>query len=261
MKRAALLGAGILWAGGWVGAPAFAQPLRVFSEFAKIDAQGNVTSPETPREILSPAIARNAFSTFQVAIQAPVGKPYTLRIGLNPENAIKVTLYRQTGETLPIGGTKLEPITEPWQSDSTQIVWMDLWVEKDAPVRRVKVEPQLLIDGDWVIYPMEVRVREPQVPDAVSKAASFVDAFTVLQGSLCMKPLSIPGLSAITAAGLRYRNAMQDVALAGAASASDREELKKRLGGCDARPPANPETYLRARDYFFTPLWMKVKGN
>ena len=37
---------------------------------------------------------------------------------------------------------------------------MDLWVDANAPVRRVKIEPQVGIDGDWVTYPMEVRVME-----------------------------------------------------------------------------------------------------
>src|ERR1700674_4901229 len=50
-----------------------AQPLRVFSEFAAINAQGEVVAPESPREILSPAIVRNGFTSFQVVIQGPKG--------------------------------------------------------------------------------------------------------------------------------------------------------------------------------------------
>jgi hypothetical protein len=262
MNWAALLGVCLVWIGGC--APA--QPLRVYSEFAKIDAHGNVTAPESPREILSPAIARNAFSTFQVVIQVPPGTPYTFRVGLNPESAVKVMLYRETAGRAVNGGPELKRIDEPWESSSTQILWMDLWVEKDAPVRRIKVEPQLFLDGDWVIYPMEVRVREQQVPTpsaqgAVPTAASFLDPFIVMQAALCKKPLTVPGLTATTAAGLRYRNAIQDVALAEAATDADREDLKKRLGGCNAKLPADPEAYLRVRDYFFTPLWMKVKRN
>jgi len=261
MKWAALLkwgfGTGLLW----MCAGARAQPLMVYSEFAKIDVQGNVTVPENPREILSPAIARNAFSTFQVVIQVPQGTPYTVRMGLNPENAVKVTLYRETDEKTP-GGPKLERIQEPWDGDSSQTLWMDLWVERDAPVRRIKVEPQLFVDGDWVIYPMEMRVRETQVPDSAATSLGILEPFTMMQAALCKRPLRYSSLAfGITPTGLRHRNAMQDVALAEAASATDREELKKRLGGCDAKQPPNPEAYLRIRDYFFTPLWMKVKGN
>jgi hypothetical protein len=35
------------------------QILGVYSEFARIDTQGNAVAPETPREILSPALLRN----------------------------------------------------------------------------------------------------------------------------------------------------------------------------------------------------------
>jgi len=55
-----------------------AQPLRVYSEFAQIDATGRVTAPAEPREILSPAIARNAFSSFQVVVDVARGTSYQL---------------------------------------------------------------------------------------------------------------------------------------------------------------------------------------
>jgi len=35
--------------------------------------------------------------------------------------------------------------------------------------------------------------------------------------------------------------------------------MKKAMGGCNANPPADPEFYLRLRDYLFTPLWKKVR--
>jgi hypothetical protein len=53
---------------------------------------------------------------------------------------------------------------------------------------------------------------------------------------------------ALTGAELRFRNARQDVALAGASSAMLRDELKKAMGGCSASAPADPEFYLRLRD-------------
>ena len=34
--------------------------------------------------------------------------------------------------------------------------------------------------------------------------------------------------------------------------------MKKSMGGCSAPTPADPEFYLRLRDYLFTPLWKKV---
>jgi len=56
-----------------------------------------------------------------------------------------------------------------------------------------------------------------------------------------------------------FRNAQQDVALAAAGSMPLRDEMKKAMGGCNAAPPADPEFYLRLRDYLFTPLWKKVR--
>ena len=103
------------------------QPLRVYSEFAQIDATGKVTAPAEPREILSPAIARNAFSSFQVVVDVPQGTPYQLYVAQNPENAVEVTLYRENGD-------KLERVEQPVSGDSTQVFWMDLWTARDAPV-------------------------------------------------------------------------------------------------------------------------------
>ena len=42
---------------------------------------------------------------------------------------------------------------------------MDLWTAGNAPVQRIKVEPELKINDDWVTYPIEARVMEARVPD------------------------------------------------------------------------------------------------
>ena len=141
---------------------AWAQSLRVYSEFAQIDATGKVTAPAEPREILSPAIARNAFSSFQVVVDVPSGTPYQLYVAQNPENAVEVTLYRENGD-------KLEKVEQPVSGDATQVFWMDLWTARDAPVQRIKVEPQLHVNNDWVIYPMEARVMEATVRRPTAK--------------------------------------------------------------------------------------------
>ena len=71
-----------------------------------------------------------------------------------------VTIYRESGDML-------ERVELPVDGDGTQIFWMDLWTAKDAPVRRIKVEPELKIDEDWVIYPMEGRVMDAVVQGEV----------------------------------------------------------------------------------------------
>ena len=216
---------------------AWAQPLRVYSEFAKIDATGRVTAPAEPREILSPAIARNAFSSFQVVVDVPRGTSYQLYVAQNPENAVDVTLYREDGD-------KLERVEQPVSGNSTQIFWMDLWTARDAPVARIKVEPQLHVNNDWVIYPMEARVVSAIVPD-IGRFSTSRPAQEVMGNYLCNRPdVSITN-EARSVFSSRDRNAQQDVKLA----APVKDELLRLFGSCDAPPSPDPEWYLRIRDY------------
>lgn len=187
-------------------------------------------APAEPREILSPAIARNAYSSFQVVVDVPQGTSYQLYVAQNPENSVEVTLYRENGD-------KLERVQQPVSGNSTQVFWMDLWTARDAPVERIKVEPQLHVNNDWVIYPMEARVMNATVSDGVN---SFV---TINQ-------LSCAGFTpsaSIDIGRMNIRNAQQDVALASAASQEDLRELG--VGTCDAPLSHDPERYLRVRDY------------
>src|SRR5262249_49797375 len=131
--------------------PLAAQSLRVYSEFARIDASGEVLAPGRPREILSPALVRNGFTSFQVVVRVKKDTPYWLYIGQNPENAVRVTIYRESRD-------RLEKVDLPVQGFATQVFWMDVWTDGIAPVRRIKIEPELNVGGDWIVYPMEARV-------------------------------------------------------------------------------------------------------
>jgi hypothetical protein len=214
----------------------------VYSEFAQLSDAGEVVAPENPREILSPAVARNAFSSFQLAIQVPRGVKFLVYIGQNPDNAAKVSVYRRDAG-------KLVPVVIPYEGVSSQVLWMDLWVDGSAPVRRVKIEPQIGIGGDWLTYPMEVRVTEASaVMEAAPAGPAISEPLDLMRAFLCggqARPLS--GAMPL-GAELRFRNARQDVALARAGSPALREELKKAMGGCGASAPADPEFYLRLRD-------------
>jgi hypothetical protein len=208
---------------------AWSQPLRVYSEFAAIDAAGKVTAPAEPREILSPAIARNAFSSFQIVVDVPRGTSYQLYIAQNPENAVQVTLYRENGD-------KLERVEQPVSGNTAQVFWMDLWTARDAPVARIKVEPQLHVNNDWVIYPMEARVMSATVPDGnPTKFASF-----------CKFTQDAPSANPLSASNFRLRNVQQDDAMA---SMAPKEEFEKLFFPCDASKSPDPEWYLRIRDY------------
>lgn len=229
-----------------------AQSVQVYSEFAQLTDAGDVVAPANPREILSPAVARNAFSSFQIAIQVPKGTKFLMYVGQNPDDAAKVTLYRRRAG-------KLDPVEVPYYGESSQVLWMDLWVDANAPVRRVKIEPQVGIGGDWVIYPMEVRVMEPVVPGSVIATQRGATPFEVMRAFLCgAKVRPAAGYDPV-GAELIFRNVQNDVNLAAMGPPALREEMKKALGGCNANAPSDPEFYLRLRDYLFTPLWKKVR--
>ncbi len=220
--------------------PLTAQPLRVYSELARIDASGEVAAPTQPREILSPAIARNAFTSFQVVVQVPQGTHYWLHIGQNPDDAARIALYRETGD-------RLEPVEIPYGGDSTQVFWLDVWTDRDAPVRRIKIEPQLNVADDWVVYPMEVRVVDATVPEGQRPDGSATPV-SMMKSFVCGTKVDAPPAPASSVARLRFRNAQQDLALA---SHPPSEGLRKLIGRCDAALPEDPEWYLRIRDYLF----------
>ncbi len=226
---------------GLAGGLALAQSVQVYSEFAQLDDTGEVIAPENPREILSPAVARNAFSSFQLAIQVPRGAKFLVYVGQNPDNAAKVMLYRREGG-------KLVPIVVPYEGISSEALWMDLWVDGNAPVRRVKIEPQIGIGRDWVTYPMEVRVMQARVPDQPAAGPVAATSFEAMRALLCGgEPRTLRGSIPI-GSEFRFRNARQDAALAAASSPALREELTKTMGGCSTPAPADPEFYLRLRD-------------
>lgn len=227
----------------WGLFPAAAQPLNVLSELARIDPKTKATQPAIPREILSPAVVRNGFTSFQIVVDAPETTSWQLYVAQNPENAVDVTLYREIGD-------RLEKV-ESASGTGAQVFWMDLWAKRGAQVERIKVEPQLNINNDWVIYPIEVRVVETTVPDAPTGGwpAGTAAPMEVMRGFVCGAKFDAGASSKEpTVASLRFRNAQQDRALAASVS---KAELQRSFGACDAAPPENPEAYLRVRDLLF----------
>jgi len=212
------------------------QSVSVYSELAQIDQSGKVTAPESPREILSPAVVRNGFTSFQVVVQAPADAKWWLFVGQNPENFVKVTIYRESAGAL-------DRVDLPIQSSGTEVLWMDLWTEGNAPIQRIKVEPELYIGDDWVTYPIEGRVMEAKIPQEPSPAPS-------MHAYLCGPPASGSPPAGPPLEALRLRNSQQDVKLMDA-HAEAKAGVTNLLGGCDAQPPSDPEWYLRIRDYLF----------
>jgi hypothetical protein len=253
-----------------LGSLATAQTLQVFSEFSRIGPDGQVVAGDrggTPREILSPALPRNGFSSFQIVIRLPAGTPYRLFLGQNPESLISVSLYRPRFERgIP---TALEPVRLPvdekMAATGVAVFWMDLFVSRTTPPQRAKLEPQLGLADRWVPYPMEIRIVDATAPNyqpaklsLPAEAPADTAALRNLHAYLCgvSLPAGVAVQAPATVAQLLERNATQDRSLAPAGPPPDilwmRTAAPDRQKWCKKpeRPAgAGAEWYLRVRDY------------
>ncbi len=210
--------------------------VRVTSEFRQ-DTGG--------REILSPALPRNAWTTFHVVLTGPPSTEFSLHIGQNPEDFLRVRLLRD-GKELELPFDSILPV-----DGKPAVFQLDVFASRAIPVRRMKLEPQVFMQGyGWVTYPMEGRVMGAIVPAtaATSEGATYLDG---LRAHLCGAKSAVP------------RNLAQDLALArswaGASAA-----LLKALGAptaaawCrDPKLPDDPEWFFRFRD----PLYRATSGS
>jgi hypothetical protein len=250
--------------------------VAVVTEFHRIDPFGETVREdrqETYREVLSPAVARNATSSFRVVVELPAGKFYYLYVGLNPEDAVKVKVYKEVFARQPDGRwipDELKEIELPYlgsvgsqgiPGQKVDTYWLDMFVPKNAAVRRIKVDPQVHFEDHWISYPMEVRVVAAQVegdlPGAGESAPIHlpVDASAqmVWRAKLCKRFEKKSVSGPLTSRQLIERNARQDAALRGLWTVRD---VTSVLGAKDAGAwceayvpsPAGPENYLRLRD-------------
>ena len=209
---------------------AFGQEIYVRSIFQRPGPDGEVVKVdrmERPgREILSPPAIRNGFSSFHVTLTGPPGTPYSLYMGLNPEDAVKVTVYKERHEASGVPN-QLEVVKLPAAAtipeEGAANFWLDIWVAAGAPVRRIKVEPQMWIPDRWIVYPMEVRVIEPVVPKFVLLPTQLPEpgvradrvVYPALREMLCSTPQGkATGSAETTVFSLMHRNIAQDLALA-----------------------------------------------
>ena len=251
--------------------------VSVVSEFQRIDPFGQTVREDAQalqREILSPAVARNAIASFRVLVDIPAGKQYYLHIGLNPEEAVQVKVYKEVfqhqddGRWMP---DQLKPVDLPYlgkigdqgiPGQKVDTFWLDIIVPRDAKVERIKVDPQLWVDERWLSYPMEVRVVAAQVdgslptPGEPAPLNFPVDASAqrVWRRKYCAVSEKTSGENALSIRRMVERNARQDAALRSRWSV---EDVTRLLGFKDASQlcaeayvssPNGPENYLRLRD-------------
>lgn len=291
---------------GWIGLMAAAaldlggQSLIISSEFVRYTPDGVVVSAdkaEKQRELLSPAVARNAHFTFRATVVFPRGEgpgevrpvaaPYTLHIAQNPEDSAQITLYQELyapsgAEWVP---DRLKPVDLPHgaafdKGQTAQSYLVDLFIPASSPAnQRFRIEVQFHRGDGWVIYPMEIRVRQAAV-DAVIRPAGVLPPisqplFRVIEGPLrnysCTdKSSALPQAALETGRALLLRNILEDLNLARQREAAETRNavifmLLKAAGIADLPaycagrigPAAAPEWWLKARDYLYQGLTVR----
>jgi hypothetical protein len=211
---------------------AHAQEIRIYSEFERFDPFGNPVAADrdmVPREILSPAIARNGHLSIHVVITAPAGTNYFLYAGTNPPDILQVRIYREyfapcgvgycpdwlTEQRSPAFGVIPELAADfsrpAMNNQTTRCYLLDIQAPAVIEPRRVRVEALLKV-GTWYVAPMEVRIVSATVPETGDKIASATED---------VAPLDAPSSDTAEIQLLRY------------------------LGGL---PPEWPRQLLRVRD-------------
>ncbi len=257
-RDAARLAAGLLL----VVAILPAQELKVWSEFQRIDPFGQVVAVdrvESPREILSPAVARNAWASFHLAVTIPESSPSFLYLQQNPE-WFQVKIYKEQFTQTPQGWipdrlvevklpcTVLLPEIIPIARQTTAVYWLDIWVPEHTPVERMRMQAVLKAADRWLVYPLEVRVTPAIVPKL--GRVSLMLAPVTARADAFVKPGGPERAEAVSIRHLIRRNAVQDEALARA--------LKITPPAADLESGA--EEYLRVRDFLLKASQAEVKS-
>ena len=267
--------------------PVLAQSLRVLSEFQRVDPFGEVVPVDrtaNPREILSPAVARNGFASFRIAVRIAERTPFFLYVQTNPPHVFVITLYEELyvrssagwipdalePSKMPAFGT-LPYLPLPIPGQNTVSYWMDIWVPAETAVQRVRLEVLLKVGHEWLMYPMEVRVMPAVVP-SVEQHSRALPPVTARADACVMGPFKnflcgareAKGEERLSVRQLIHRNALQDLALARSIQSEQKSNLRdvilQRLGLSDhgswckqALAPAGlgTEWFLRVRDLVY----------
>jgi hypothetical protein len=259
-----------------------AQDIQIYSEFERFDPFGKPIAADRdmqPREILSPAMARNGHLSVHVVITAPAGTNYFLYAATNPPDILQVKLYREhfvpcgdtycpdwlTAQPSPSFGAIPELISDlsrPGMSkQTTRSYLLDIRATPNTPPRRVRVEA-LLKTGTWHVAPMEVRIVAPTVPsgpheiaaedvaplDAPSSATAAIQLARYLGG---LKPEWPKQL--VRVRDIIQRNAAEDMLLARSLGRTGAPfpELNLLSWSRLASPEIGAEWYLRVRDFLY----------
>ena len=248
--------------------------IRIYSEFQRVDLTGSVIPQDraaTTREVLSPAVARNAFASFRVVVTAPPNTLYFLAVQTNPPNVFGIKVYREsfdqtlTEERNPSFLAGVTPSINQVVRETATAYLLDVWVPSGANPGPARLEV-LVKTAFWKVAPMEIRILpisvpplltcvgpvEPPGPEKPSYETAFRMFFESLTGDLskCAPPAS-------TAASVLLRNAMQDAALARTLNSQARRNLLRSaiVAYTDAQWPLyslrGGESYLGVRQLLY----------
>jgi hypothetical protein len=219
----------------WFGAAAIdAQDIRIYSEFERFDPFGNPVPADrdmVPREILSPAMARNGHLSVHVVVTASAGTNYFLYASTNPSDILQIRIYREyfsrcgdgycpdwlAEQASPSFGAIPELIHNPnspaLDHQTTRCYLLDIRAPAGTTPRRVRVEALLKV-GTWLVAPMEVRIVELTVPDTPQSGNNLFKED--------LAPIDAPSSATAAIQLLRY---------------------------LDGLPPERPAQLLRVRDF------------
>ena len=224
-----------LWLALFFAVPAAAQSIHLFSEFQRVDPFGEILPSDrspSPREIISPATARNSYVSFHIAVSVPPGQTFFLFIQSSPPNIVTMHLYKeqfvqQNGHWIP---DVLIPTTSPSfgaipEGQTARDYLLDIYTPPDAEVgRRVRVEI-LLKYGLWYVTPFELRIMDATVhppPNASPAPLPLIDepsdsaAVHALAAHLSGRVEWNPETTPTNIREVLRRNAQQDISLAAA---------------------------------------------
>ena len=256
--------------------------LRIYSEFQRIPQSGEILAADRaapPREILSPAVLRNAFSSFQFAVTGRPQSTYFISLQTNPENVFQYKVYRQhsadhAGLRIP-DELALEPkpdfffaVLPPAKTPKvTETYWLDIWTPPEAPADTVRFEV-LVKRAYWTVAPLEIRVMHARAPAVRAGACCGAlpgpplpldrTAWQALARGLAGDLPLVPR-APVTIRSMIWRNAVQDAALLRSLDAATRTSLterlraamKARLEGAPSARIRGAESYLEARKLIF----------
>jgi hypothetical protein len=248
--------------------------LEVHSEFLRVNPQGEILPVDRaakPREILSPALVRNGYASFQVVVRSPRETNFFLFVATNPKDVFRITLYKEVfvkhGEDwipdtlIPLRPPNFGAIPDGEASIPGQtacVYLLDVWVPPETPPGTARLEVLLKV-GVWMVYPMEVRVQPALVPSVRSvsqplpaieeRADEAVEAplLRFLSGRPAGKRHAIHAIPRTVREVIR-RNAEQDMALA---QLSDPKTLIPALKEKVAASNGGGEWYLAIRDMIY----------